>query len=126
MTSCVMSNKCKNFGKKEQQQLQKESLTHTNIGSCKISLVQNILHCRRMAWNVGDLEPTDWGGEISDDMLKPVLTDVSVAPDSVLQIVSCGCKKGCGKRYMCRQSWIVLHNNVLVMHWPNMYKRISS
>lgn len=54
--------------------------------------------------NVGDLEPTEWGWERTDNMLKPIMTDMPVAPDRVLRIVSCGCKKGCGKRCMCRKA----------------------
>ncbi|MES9880176.1 MAG: hypothetical protein ABW185_04765 [Sedimenticola sp.] len=54
--------------------------------------------------NVGDLEPTHWGWVRTDSMLTPIMTDMPVAPERVLKIVSCGCKKGCTKRCMCRKS----------------------
>lgn len=42
--------------------------------------------------NVGILQPTQWGWELLDGILVPITTDKPVAPDSVLRIVSCGCK----------------------------------
>ena len=54
--------------------------------------------------NGRSLQPTEWGWELDDNMLIPVLTDRPEAPQSVLRMVSCGCKTGCGKRCKCRQA----------------------
>lgn len=43
------------------------------------------------------LPPTKWGWRSHDDTLTPVETDLAVAPDTLLNMVSCGCKEdGCG------------------------------
>ncbi|XP_041371618.1 homeobox protein abdominal-A homolog [Gigantopelta aegis] len=43
------------------------------------------------------LPPTKWGWRSQDDTLTPVETDLAVAPDTLLNMVSCGCKDdGCG------------------------------
>ena len=36
--------------------------------------------------------------------LSPVLTDRAEAPDSVLRVVSCGCKVQCSTRCRCRKA----------------------
>ena len=41
---------------------------------------------------------------IIDGVLTPIYTGRTAAPDSVLRIVSCGCKKGSGKRYSFRKA----------------------
>ena len=55
-------------------------------------------------WLGNSLQATDWGWEYTDDMLSPVYTDRSVAPESVLNMVSCGCMTGCGKRCPSRKA----------------------
>ena len=52
-------------------------------------------------WLGNSLQATDWGWDHNDDMLSPVYTDRPAASDSVLNMVSCGCKTGCGKRCSC-------------------------
>ena len=52
-------------------------------------------------WLGNSLEATDWGWDYNDDMLSPVYTARPAASDSVLDMVSCGCKTGCGKRWSC-------------------------
>ena len=55
-------------------------------------------------WLGNSLQATDWGWEYIDDMLSPVYTDRQAASNSVLNMVSCGCKTGCGKRCSCRKA----------------------
>ena len=57
--------------------------------------------------NTGDIAPVDWGWEVQDGMLSPVLNDEAVAPDNVLKIVSCGCQTDCGKRCKCRKAGLL-------------------
>jgi len=48
-------------------------------------------------WMGNTLPPTDWGWRSQDNTLTPVETDLIVAPDTLLNMVSCGCKvDGCG------------------------------
>ena len=54
--------------------------------------------------NSGDLKPIEWGWEMQGGMLSPVLTDKPVAPETVLLIISCGCKTTCGNRCKCRKA----------------------
>ena len=55
-------------------------------------------------WLGNSLQATDWGWELNDGTLTPIYTDRPAASDSVLRLVSCGCKKGCGKRCSCRKA----------------------
>ena len=48
-------------------------------------------------WMGNSLSPTEWGWRLYDGALEPVETEKPVAPDSLLNMVSCGCKPdGCG------------------------------
>ena len=55
-------------------------------------------------WSGNFLLATDWGTECIDDMLISIYTDRPAASDSVLRMVSCGCKTDCGKRCSCRKA----------------------
>ncbi|KAK3894759.1 hypothetical protein Pcinc_001483 [Petrolisthes cinctipes] len=49
------------------------------------------------------LQPTDWGWKL-EDILTPVDTDRPIAPDTLLNMISCGCKAdGCGLSCGCRK-----------------------
>jgi hypothetical protein len=52
-------------------------------------------------WKGNQLNPTDWGWRIQDNILVPVETEQPVAPNSLLKLVSCGCKGDCGKACGC-------------------------
>ena len=54
--------------------------------------------------NMHTLNPTDWGWKVQDETITPVLTDLEIAPDRVLRIVSCGCKKACQMWCKCRKA----------------------
>ncbi len=49
------------------------------------------------------MPPIEWGWRLQDDVLLPMETDLPVAPDKLMKMVSCGCKIGCGKPYGCRK-----------------------
>lgn len=47
-------------------------------------------------WMGNSLSPTEWGWRFQDGTLTPVETDIAVAPDTLLNMVACGCKPdGC-------------------------------
>ncbi|KAJ8868384.1 hypothetical protein PR048_029900 [Dryococelus australis] len=48
------------------------------------------------------LNPVNWGWKLAGGFLVPVLTSQAPAPESLLRLVSCGCKTGCGYRCECR------------------------
>lgn len=45
--------------------------------------------------NEENMDPTDWGWEVVNGSMKPIRTDKTPAPASLLNIVRCTCKKGC-------------------------------
>lgn len=53
------------------------------------------------AWRGNVLQPEEWGWKKSGDILIPVLTTEAPAPSSILKLISCACKMGCGKRRGC-------------------------
>ena len=55
-------------------------------------------------WQVNTLPAEDWGWEHSEGRFKPVNSDFDPAPLSLLDIVRCTCKTGCGPlRCGCRR-----------------------
>ena len=42
------------------------------------------------------LTPTEWGWQDHDQTIVPVATDQPAAPRQLMNIVTCGCKTGCG------------------------------
>jgi len=55
-------------------------------------------------WMENRLLPTEWGWRLQDGMLTPVETDRLIAPDTLLNMISCGCKAdGCGGSCGCRK-----------------------
>jgi len=48
-------------------------------------------------WKGGDekLNPVEWGWKLDDNCLKPLTMDKVPAPESLLKVVRCTCKKGC-------------------------------
>ena len=45
--------------------------------------------------------PEGWGWKKSNSILFPVGSHKPPAPDSLLNLISCGCKAGCGKACSC-------------------------
>ena len=55
-------------------------------------------------WQGNTLPAEDWGWELSGGRLKPVNSEFGPAPRSLLDIVRCTCKTGCGTlRCGCRR-----------------------
>lgn len=50
-----------------------------------------------------DLVAEEWGWIERDGKLMPIYTDLPAAPASLLRIVRCNCKSGCGKSCSCRK-----------------------
>ena len=51
------------------------------------------------------LRPTDWGWKMVGGHLMPILTDQQAAPDSLLQVIHCGCSGDCSNmRCTCRKN----------------------
>ena len=54
-------------------------------------------------WMGRPLPPTAWGWKL-EDILTPVATDCPIAPDTLLNMISCGCRAdGCGMSCGCRK-----------------------
>jgi len=50
------------------------------------------------------LQPTEWGWKLENNTLSPVETEHPIAPDTLLNMISCGCKAdGCGATCGCRK-----------------------
>ena len=54
-------------------------------------------------WLGNILEPFKWGWVFNNYYYSPVKTEQSIAPESLLNLVSCGCKKGCNASCSCRK-----------------------
>ena len=55
------------------------------------------------AWKGNSLNAENWGWKIIEGKMFPLMTDLDVAPKSLLEVVRCKCKTGCGKRCGCRR-----------------------
>ena len=73
-------------------------------------------------WLGNSLQATDWGWEYNDEMLSPVYTDRPVVSDSVLNMVSYGCKtNNCMWETMfLSQGWSGLFSHELDMYWAKL------
>jgi hypothetical protein len=54
-------------------------------------------------WLGKNVPPTEWGWKQVGNTLIPITTLKSPAPDSLLSLVACSCKKGCSKNCGCRR-----------------------
>lgn len=51
-----------------------------------------------------DLAPELWGWQLASGRLEPLQTDLPPAPEDLLRVIRCNCKKDCGsKRCTCRK-----------------------
>ena len=58
-----------------------------------------------MQWKGRDLDPTEWGWIIEDGIMMPLQTDLPYAPEELLKLISCNCKKGCSNlRCSCKRN----------------------
>lgn len=59
------------------------------------------------SWLGNNLSPCDWGWSQSGNSLVPVTTLLPAAPDNLLHLISCGCKKGCEGWCDCRKAGLI-------------------
>ena len=58
-----------------------------------------------MQWKGRDLNPTEWGWIIEKGKMMPLQTDLPYAPEELLTLISCNCKKGCANlRCSCKKN----------------------
>lgn len=50
-----------------------------------------------------EIDITEWGWFKSDDILQPIKMKSSPAPEELLKMIFCNCKKGCGSACGCRR-----------------------
>ncbi|XP_045211013.2 uncharacterized protein LOC123562441 [Mercenaria mercenaria] len=67
-------------------------------------------HSMRVYWQTHtwmgneNLDPLEWGWEVSDNILSPVKMTLPPAPEYLLKVIRCSCKTGCdSKRCTCRK-----------------------
>jgi len=73
-------------------------------------------HCLRtyyqiMVWleKEGDMDVMNWGWKLEDNQLVPNMTEINAAPDNLLKMIHCNCKKGCPPRCSCRKYGLPCH-----------------
>ena len=69
-----------------------------------------------------NVELTEWGWELLDGILNPVMSSKAVASKTVLLITSCGCKMACVKRFKRRKNGLYCAAIVFFTHRTNMCK----
>ena len=91
-------------GQQVEQQLQTGE-PPSNICSWKVLLLGDILHCTTVPGECQRSGSQTLGGqEHQDNMLVAIMTDIHVASEWMLLVISCGFKIGCGKRSKCRKA----------------------
>ena len=66
--------------------------------ACRYHLYTAYYQVQEWLGNPGGLDVTQWGWEILDEDISVESTDCAEAPESVLRVVSGGCKVQCSKR----------------------------
>ena len=55
----------------------------------------------------GEMDPLDWGWEVQDQKLLPIMTDEVPAPNTLLQMIHCNCSGGCSSlKCTCKKNGI--------------------
>ena len=52
-------------------------------------------HYQIMLWSLIDnfeLEATDWGWKLDDEVITPVMNNKEIAPESLTKVIRCNCK----------------------------------
>lgn len=52
-------------------------------------------------WLNKEINSSDWGWELKNDITKPVPTSLSIVPDNILKLLYCNCKNDCNKNCPC-------------------------
>ena len=71
-------------------------------------------------WTGNCLQPTESGWKLENNMLSPVERENPTAPDTLLNIISCGCKAdGCGATCGCRKMGVRVAKHAITLHQLN-------
>lgn len=54
-------------------------------------------------WQGNELNPEDWGWKLINNTLEPIRTLLPPAPEKLLNIIFCNCKKGCSAKCGCKK-----------------------
>ena len=75
-----------------------------------------IMLWKRLLNEHDDLDPQQWGWRLDRDVLRPIMSDLDAAPDSLLKFVRCKCKltsKPLWNQHMfLSKKWFEVCNNV--------------
>ena len=80
--------------------IQPETLPPTSAAAKYHSLR---VYCQIQEWLGHTIDPQEWGWKVIDSKLFPLYTDKPPAPPSLLKLIRCNCKKGCGRACSCRK-----------------------
>ncbi|KAL8582347.1 hypothetical protein ACOMHN_037104 [Nucella lapillus] len=76
---------------------------------CQVPLLR--VYFQVQAWknlNDASLDPCQWGWEVANRMLLPMLTDLPAAPEELLTVIRCNCQTDCSTtRCTCRKHGLV-------------------
>lgn len=68
------------------------------------SLSSNWVYLQTQIWlGNKNIHPTDWGWVMNDGLLNPLKSVDPPAPQELLKMIFCNCKKGCGASCGCRK-----------------------
>ncbi|GBN95014.1 hypothetical protein AVEN_275475-1 [Araneus ventricosus] len=74
-------------------------------------------------WLGNEKDPLKWGWMHTPSSLFPKKSEKDPAPESLLQCISCTCKKGCTNACGCRNAG--LHCSLLCKHWIDSLAKIQ-
>ncbi|KAL4702881.1 hypothetical protein ACJJTC_005792 [Scirpophaga incertulas] len=72
------------------------------------------VYLQTQIWLGNDINIGDWGWKYLNNMFIPITMNQLPAPDNLLQMLFCNCKKGCGAACGCRKSG--LYCSVACLH----------
>ena len=49
-------------------------------------------------------DPMNWGWEMNNGSLSPIMIDVEPGPQDLLEMIRCNCKEPCDKRWLCQRA----------------------
>ena len=83
--------------------------TSVNLSSLPPTTDAAFEHLKRVylqtqIWLGNDINIGDWGWKYLNNMFIPITMNQLPAPDNLLQMLFCNCKKGCGAACGCRKS----------------------
>ncbi len=66
------------------------------------------------SWKGNVMPPVEWGWQLEDETLTPTRMTTAPAPYKLLNLISCGCLKGCLSACSCRKAGMLLKSPSLV------------